>query len=255
MGETLESSNIKKIREFFEKRKINYFSDFTEKDKGKVLATLPISKLGLRAEKGKLSKRQIHNFQRRVEVELGIEFEIFTFKEKEQEEIEVGLCGLLREIFKDNFIDCSLSFLAADEGDVWVRFKSSLTQSTVIPEREIRRRIADYFKVFGKTLKEVHFEGSFKESPSKMAILRQIKISEPVQINELKSQLVHLGFEGVSLSWLENKLDLLRKQEMLLRSKDRSYALTGLGLKIVPHGKYRTSSDIERVLALGRRKW
>ncbi|GJL56649.1 MAG: hypothetical protein NPIRA02_37810 [Nitrospirales bacterium] len=251
----MASSNLKNLKDFLEKGNFDFLSDIREGDTNIILANIPVSKIGKRIEKDKTSKHQLKDIQKRVKNELGIKLEILIFKEQEQEEIEIGLSGLLRKELKESFMDSSLSFLPSDYVDVWVSLKKTKSHSSSFDKEKIKEKIVEYLGLFDKNLKQLHWEGSLSEWPSKLAILRQIKILQPAKINELRSQLIRLGFPGITLTWLRKKLDLLRRQEMLLRLEDKSYALTGLGLKVVPHGKNRSSSDIERTLALGRRTW
>ena len=70
-------------------------------------------------------------------------------------------------------------------------------------------------------------------------------------INSLEDESYYIP----SKNWIEAKVDNLRKKSMIIRQRDGSYALTNLALGIVPHGLSNKSSDIDRILELGKRKW
>lgn len=85
--------------------------------------------------------------------------------------------------------------------------------------------------------------------------MRFIKVYQPISLEELKEKIQQKNFvpEG---KFLENMLDNLRKENYIHWSKaTKQYCLTEQALNLVPHGKYRASSDIDRALALRRKKW
>ena len=91
------------------------------------------------------------------------------------------------------------------------------------------------------------------ETPSILAILRVIKKRAPADINIIKKELINKNF-SIQVSFLKKKLDKIRKEGMILYTNGK-YALTQKSLSILPVTKDRNSSDIERVLDLGRKKW
>ncbi len=90
--------------------------------------------------------------------------------------------------------------------------------------------------------------------PSKLAILRVIKKKAPIKFNTIRDDLQEKGFLSRE-NLLKNKLDEMRKKDMIIHTEGQ-YILTGKGLSILPITKDRYhSSDIERALELGKRKW
>jgi len=85
-------------------------------------------------------------------------------------------------------------------------------------------------------------------------ILGTIKQLQPVEyetlLQKIKSE--RIEFQEVEL---KRELDKLRKSKMIIRSSEGSFSVTELALSIIPHGNFSTSSDVKRLLELGRRKW
>lgn len=102
---------------------------------------------------------------------------------------------------------------------------------------------------------DVHFLYEADQTPSLVVVLRTVKTAQPCKIQDIRSALIEKGYPLLREEWIQGKLDLLRKKEVIVRQNDGSYCLSQLGLMVTPHGTYRSSSDVERALALGRAKW
>jgi hypothetical protein len=85
-------------------------------------------------------------------------------------------------------------------------------------------------------------------------VLKTIKILQPIKQEILLKKLQHSNvfFESPELNPI---LDKLRKQKMIIRSQTGSYSVTEKALSKIPNGKKKNSSDIQRVLVLGKKKW
>lgn len=97
--------------------------------------------------------------------------------------------------------------------------------------------------------------GESEDLPANPMILRRLKTHAPVTTERLANELRSMRSMVPSVRWLQGKLDTLRKQGLVTRSSEGAYSLTEGGLSVVPHGKQRSSSDVERALAFGRRRW
>jgi hypothetical protein len=93
------------------------------------------------------------------------------------------------------------------------------------------------------------------ECPEDPRVLLALKILAPVTVQRLNAHLLSENVHVPDPKWLQRTLDKLRKKNMVVRSKEGDYSLTGRALWTIPAGKKRTSSDVQRVLALRKKKW
>ena len=88
--------------------------------------------------------------------------------------------------------------------------------------------------------------------PTKFEMLRLIRRLSPVNCDRLKTALEEQNYDVPSLEWINKQFDLLRKNRLVIRLTDRTYALTAEGLHRMGTVKGRSSPDIARLLALAR---
>ena len=134
---------------------------------------------------------------------------------------------------------------------VWVETK---TNAEAWQQSVLNALIEKFLKLYGIEGPLVMY-GDSENLPSNPTILRKLKIHAPLTTEQLVEVLVSSRSVVPNTRWLQTKLDALRKQGFVVRSPEGKYSLTELGLELVPYGKVRSSSDVERALALGRRKW
>lgn len=89
-------------------------------------------------------------------------------------------------------------------------------------------------------------------TPTKIEILRVIRRMSPINCDGLKAALEAKNYDVPSLEWINKQFDLLRKNGLLVRMHNRTYALTAEGLDKMGTLKGRSSPDIDRLLALAR---
>ena len=184
--------------------------------------------------------------------DLGINVNFIISKGKVQEEIEAGLNALLATRFTGQVQDCFVSFVDNKVVEVWLE---RVANNSAENADAITAVITDYLKMFGIKLEGVRWADSGEPLPSTVAILRELKTIAPAPPSELAQRLRDRNFQIPSVSWIEKKLDGIRKQKLVIRRSDVTYILTEEGLKLVPSGRGRLGSDVARALALGRRKW
>lgn len=127
-------------------------------------------------------------------------------------------------------------------------------------QRGIMSQIAELARALlnehGLTLTEVIPRFGAKNKPGRLTLLTTIKIGQPIAVEELHRRVIELGFGVDSVKWLSHQLDALRKDGLVLRSaEDSMYRLTQNGISVLPAAKGRTSTDVQRCLALARRRW
>ena len=119
----------------------------------------------------------------------------------------------------------------------------------------IKNKIERYFDLYNIKLRSIGFIDLESSKPTKSIILKYIKILSPVSLEDLVKSLDLDGYKIESKKNINNKLDLLRKKHLILRQSDGTYAPTELALRSIPSGRYRKSTDVQRFLALRRKKW
>ncbi len=204
------------------------------------------------AGKGQISRRQMKLIQSSVQKDLDLRIEWIVTPSQTTSSIEAALHELLERKHPGAVSAVFISQLKITPVSVWIeRNQKDETRpdlaslETVVEEFLKLYEISDYLVS----------EGSDLGLPTNPMLLRKLKQLAPVTIEGFAASLWAAGSGVSNLRWLQLKLDTLRKHGLLFRSKTGEYCLTELGLGIVPHGKNRTSSDVERALALGRRKW
>jgi hypothetical protein len=218
-----------------------------------VLISVPESAVGKTAAHKFTSLRKLASLKAKIASDLGISVDFLLVRDNLQNQIESGLNGLLVSMFPKLIKEALLSYNSDGIYDVWLEpteDSSSDSESIV----EIRAAVEKYFKLFSVKLGLLKAADGF-DLPSLTQILRAAKRLSPVNAAALFDALKELRLKAPSVSWVEGKLDKLRRQELVVRSADGTYSLTEAGLAIVPHDRTRHSSDVERALAFGRRKW
>lgn len=207
-----------------------------------------------KASKGRVSHRQISTIKQEIEDKFEIECEFIFIENESQSILEKSLGVMLRRDF-DIFISLSLTYLT----DSSVAVTAKLTEESKIVSLSIKQGLSEILQESGLSIESIDFEVPELEVPSIMVLLRMIKINQPITKLKILEGLTE--YSDVDDRWLNRMLDKLRKASYLIwqrqspDDKRGCYALTGKGLSIVPAGKHFHSSDVERALALAKRKW
>ena len=166
--------------------------------------------------------------------------------------LEAALVGALEARFPGVFTVVSMS--APHVSPVWV-WVDTVPQTVNRPgEEELNEMAASIFGAFGIEPPTVLYSDN-SELPSNPMILRGLKTNSTTTAEALEERLRQRHVLIPDLRWLQTKLDTLRREGLVVRVRPGTYAMTEKGLGIVPHGRSRSSSDVERALALARRKW
>jgi hypothetical protein len=96
--------------------------------------------------------------------------------------------------------------------------------------------------------------GSKKACPTIAEIVRSVRISQPVSLNQLIEFFRMREFPELAHGVLNGQLDVARQRGLVTQMNGQLFAVTAKGIAANPSTKRRTSPDIERALALGRRK-
>ena len=121
-------------------------------------------------------------------------------------------------------------------------------------ENELNKVAASIFSAFGLERPMARYIDS-PEVPSNPMILRGLKVRSPATAEVLAGWLLERNAVIPDLKWLRRKLDTLRRSGLIIRMHNGAYTMTEAGLRVVPHTTSRSSSDVERALALSKTKW
>lgn len=214
------------------------------------ILVVPTSVLAEQSGTDGVSRRQLANLVERIRDKLQLRVEWIASRDSETQAIEDGLAALLRKRFGAVFSTCYLSY-DAGKAIVWLDLAAEVSP----PNREdVDKVVSELLGLYGLASIALVY-GDDKRLPSVPAILRRLKQLAPCDSIKLCDSFSRsAGFE-VELRWLERRLDTCRRQGLVVWCQNRTYALAEKGLRLIPYSRSRTSSDVERVLALGRRQW
>ena len=246
-------SKLSALREFLSARSLDFISDIQANRPPPIdfALSLTADRIGDQAGRGMISYRQMSMLSKAIRDEIGIEVEWIVTPGRETGSLETALETLLENRFPGAVSSVFLSALNARPLMVWVVPNSN---GTAVASKMIKMCIIDFLTLYNIQESQVTFKDG-NALPSDIMILRRIKIHAPISREQLEDILVGAGTFLPHPRWLQLKLDSLRRKGDLIRSKTGQYSLTECALNAVPHGGSRSSSDVERALALGRRKW
>lgn len=245
--------HLAEIEEYLRKRDIPFEKPLWERPTDRaIVIKVPVSRVAATVEPGKTSRRQLELVAKEISVifKRRIAFDVYT--DQQQQKLETGLQTILEQRFADYIGRIEFFWHTANEVTISVEEKKSLSGD----QREsVNHTINSYLDLAEKSVGHVHLERSEPREPSLPAILRAVKTIAPATIDEIIDHLENHDWHVRSSEWLNARIDLLRKKGLVLRKQDGGYVLSQEGLSTVPHGTSRSSSDVERALALGRAKW
>jgi hypothetical protein len=248
--------DIEEIKRYLHARRAAYITNLRVRTTdGLILATVYNTSIAKKAGQGKTSHRQLSYLKKIIQDRFRADIKFVILQGKENFELEAGLNALLREKVSDSFESCFLTISEPQQADAWIEVVGIPSMSLKEIMKKIEHLVRNFLALYEINLSHVHWGGTDNEFISLPAILRAIKIVAPIDEAGLSALLVEKGYSIPPVAWLKKKLDILRKRGMVIRRGDGKYTLSAGGVESVPCGKMRTSSDVERALALGRKKW
>jgi hypothetical protein len=249
----LASKNAENMRQWLRSRRfpggVSILDGSREKE---VMVFVPSSCLGPKAGPNRTSPRQMAHLKRIAARDLGlyVNFKV-TMDEADIEGMEAGLNALFRRGLPNRELHCFLSISLGGQVDLWVDEPSGglISQKEL---EDLRAIAADYLEKANLFLHGVHLGGS--SLPSTAIVLRSVKVVQPATLESVTGEISRQGFASVPPRWVKAQLDRLRRRGLVIWQRG-AYSITSAGLLILPVSRGRLSSDVDRALALGKRRW
>lgn len=206
-----------------------------------------------KASKGRISNKQILSIQGEIADKFNKKCEFILLEDDSLKVLESSLGVILKREYV-TFISLQITYIGANNVSVVVNIKEEDQNLN----KGLEKLLTEILSASNIVVSDISFISPELELPSKIALLRLIKIHQPITRNQLMERLA--SYPDIYDAWLKRILDQLRKENLIIWqasniSQDGCYALTSLGLNIVPSGKNYYSSDVERALAIAKRKW
>ncbi len=251
----LDSDQINEVRVFLgEKNPSIDFSFSVVGDGSRLIVTLSSGSIAGRASRTKTSPRQLQVWKSEIDKKLSLRVRFAVFPTPEQEQVEIGLLGMLRLSYGVQKMDVVATFMLDRAVAVWMQEspERALSDADI---KDLRSRVAGYLRSCELTLSDFVVEHATMRVANLIDVLKSVKIMQPCRVTEIDAALENCSLRVESETWLGNMVDSLRKKGYLIRSSGGFLSLTAAGLRNVPTSHSRGSSDVERALALARRKW
>ncbi len=244
--------NEKDIAAYLKGRKADYVTSFHfDEPSNTLVLEIPLKCVREISGKGFTSKRQLAYLGRMIREKFNVNVVTAFRQEHQLDSLEAGLEALLVRRYPDNVSGIYMSFVTGESAQIWVSLKSEATDASV---KQISEQANEYLDAAALKVEGIEFIPPGSPEPSIAAILRALKALSPAKIAAVIEYLRGRGFIIPNDRWLSRRLDTARKKGLVLREHSGSYVLTATGLDLVPHSRSRSSTDVERMLLLSRRK-
>lgn len=192
---------------------------------------------------------------RRVMSDLGLPIEVAQFSAKTDTRSSAALAQVLEPLLGDNLIEIGVSTPTPASAEVIV-FVHDLrrTESGDLHKRVVTK-VTEFLKPYELRLEKFFFNELADGVPSGFQILRLIYTHAPVDLAVLSEKLTGEQTPAPSENWLKRQLDSLLRSNKIMWQPPGSYVATSEGIADLPARKGRTSPDIARALAMGKRAW
>ncbi len=252
----MESDAARAASEYLDARGASFVrSILHDSDQGVLVVTVDPAAVAARVSTGKTSRRQLSLLEKEASQALGINVKFAVLPHAHELKLEEELRVLLRAALAIPLRDVFFGTSTSGRITVWVHPQQ---ESTTIPSRTWKSAeslLKEHLATRGLRLDSLVRSSTSARQPGLMDVLKAVKASQPADTVEIVRILSTRGFAPPPPRWLTSTLDLLRKRRLLVRQPDGTFVVTSAALSAIPHRRDRGSSDIDRALALGRRRW
>lgn len=209
-----------------------------------------------RKRKDRITIAWLNKLKERIQKELGVRIEWAITSgirvSWEVMSVQVALMLAMKSKFDDFVRSVVISPLNMNPVIVWVAISDS--SNTLLGKNHIDTAVNDFFEALGRKKPKIVLVSDMS-LPTEFKLLRIIKVHSPICIEMLGDIIWGKDADSDKQKWLQRKLDSLRKQSKLVRSKEGLYFPTIDALSVVGIGTGASSSDVARALEIGRRRW
>lgn len=216
-----------------------------------LILEVPRDRVGDTASREKTSRRQLSFVSKSLEKKHGKRVIVTLRDAQALDDIAASVRAVLKHEFPTLVSDVHVSFATSTAAVVWVESLTLIDENaTAQLQASAKRALAE----FGVKCQAFDIVAPLLPEPSTTAILRAVKVHAPASLATVNQDLLRRGFACPSEKWLSYKLDVARKRGLVLRDPDGRFILTAGGLEVVPWSRTASSSDVDRMLSLARRK-
>ncbi|OAD42709.1 hypothetical protein LPB72_07310 [Hydrogenophaga crassostreae] len=246
------SESAEGIQAFLNARKADYVTAVrVVRETNTAILDVSREKVGKTASRGMTSKRQLAHLSSMITKELGLSVVIALRSGRVLTDIEAGLRATLERRHPNEISELVVSFPTTDRAEVLLRTTENVD---VARASAVRTAVEEFLRDANFSEVRIEVLESDLPMPNLMVILKTLKVCAPANLDQLSLFLRKSGFQCPDVRWLSAKLDIARKRDWVVRFSTGLYGLTTKGLTAVPVSRRRNSSDIDRILALGRRR-
>lgn len=218
---------------------------------GVLVIEVPRDRVGATSASGRTSRRQLAFLGKSLEKKFGRRVLVTLREAQSLDDVAASLRAILKREFEGAVEDVHVSFVEAKAAVVWV-------ETPTIPDANLVGAMHQETKKvlieFGIECQAFDLVAPLLPEPSTIAILRSVKVLAPASLPAVIHELGRRGFSCPSEKWLSYKLDVARKRGLVQRDHAGRFVMTADGLGVVPTSRSSSSSDVERMLMLARRR-
>nr|WP_067286146.1 hypothetical protein [Marinobacterium profundum] len=246
-----DSEDLSIVKSFLSRKKFPYVREVkTNPLSGKVVIYVSFDITSKEYKNNTASNRQISYLKRRIFKDLEIDIETIKIEGANHQDLEDSFLTIIHQDFPHSVESISITG-ERDRQTIIIETGNFPIDKKI----EIERKVKELINLSSLKPENILWVSPEKTKPTKAFILKKIKILQPISLDDLNVEINLHELFYCDPKWLNSMLDNLRKKKFITRSKNAGYSLTALGIEIVPAGTSRTSSDIERALAISKKKW
>jgi hypothetical protein len=247
----LDSSNRRKIHKFLASYAEGKYADSGVEfnyESGEYIVLLPKTI-------GAITERACAMLKNRLASDVGIPVSIRVLTGEANEVVAAAIRKSASIVLGNVFEETIVSVSPSNCVDVIV-IVNDVEFASIKPIRDdVVFRSGLLLKAMDLSLRHLCFGSLSDATPTDAQIFRLLFAMAPVTPADLETGLTAAGHTVPSIEWLKRRLDRLTREKFILWQEGDEFVLTEKGVSSLPRSLNRNSPDIQRALALARRRW